>query len=241
MPIKESFQGDQKDERLVEIHQRLEVLEEQVKKINTLEEHLELLNFKEKVNKEESISKIKSSDTFNKAEFVKGFGNVVLDKVKQIIHREMEPFQNRFMELHNRISKLENQVALLEKQNKEHLMAIQSLQEKKNKQEETAKENPREGQPIIFQEIHVDKLFMDKYEQTNNMGQLGIKELSGHLTIGASYDKGVIPHELAEEWKEEINSLHDIKKGEFEHKSSEKSEENDNQISIKADIDDKNL
>ncbi len=58
MPIKESFQENQKDERLVEIHQRLETLEEQVKKINTfevytkrlvkVEEHLGLLHFKEK-------------------------------------------------------------------------------------------------------------------------------------------------------------------------------------------------
>ena len=244
MSIEESFQGNQKDERLVEIHQRLETLEEQVKKINTLEvytkrlvkveEHLELLHFKEKANKEESISKIKSSDTFNKAEFVKDFGNVVLDKVKQIIHKEMESFQNRFLELHNRISKLENQVALLEKQNREHLSAIQSLQQKKNKDEKTGKENLREGQPIIFQEIHIDKLFMDKYEQTNNMGQLGIKELSGHLTIGASYDKGVIPHELAEQWKEEMNHLNEIKKDELKPKLSKK---NDNESSSKADSD----
>jgi DNA repair exonuclease SbcCD ATPase subunit len=238
MPIKGFFQGDQKDERLVEIHQKLEALEEQMKKINTLEEHLESLNGKEKVNKEKSISKITSPDTFNKVEFVKGFGNIVLDKVKQIIHKERESFQNRFTELHNRISKLENQIALLQKQNKEHVITIQSLQQQKNKHEETGDENPHEGQPIIFQEIHVDKLFMDKYEQITNMGQLDVKELSGQVTIGASYDKGVIPSELAEEWKEQMSQLNQIKQDAFQSKLGKKI---DNEGSNKADSDDENL
>ena len=56
MPIKEFFQGNPKDEWLVEIHQRLEALERQVKKINTfevymkriikVEEHLGLLHLR---------------------------------------------------------------------------------------------------------------------------------------------------------------------------------------------------
>ena len=62
---------------------------------------------------------------------------------------------------------------------------------------------------------------MDKYEQTNNLGQLGIKELSGHLNIGATYDKGVIPNELVEEWKKEMNSLNQMKENELKNETDE--------------------
>ncbi len=219
MPIKKFFQGNQKD-----VQRRLEQLEHQIKKINTfevymkrfvkVEEQLGLLNFREKVNKKEATNRTKAYDEYDKAVFIKDVENQVLGKVKQLVQMEMEPIQNLLKEFHNRISKMENQIDALEKQNKEYLTEIQGLQQKKFLQEESAKEDPQQGQPIIFQEIHVEKLFMDKYEQTNNMGQLGIKELSGNLTIGASYEKGVIPNDLAEEWKEEMNQLNQIKKDE---------------------------
>jgi hypothetical protein len=130
---------------------------------------------------------------------------------------------------------------LLKKQYQEQLLTVQNLWAKKNKQDDVEKENHHEGQPIIFQEIHVDKLFMDKYEQTNNLGQVGINELSGHFTIGAAYDKGVIPHELVEEWKAGMNSLNQMKEHEFHHNTdadTPKREEHDEKISNRADLDD---
>lgn len=217
MPIKKFSQGNQKD-----LLQRIEQLEHQIKKINTfevymkrfvkIEEQLGLLNFREKVNKKETANRTKAYEGYDKAVFTKDVENQVLGKVKQMVQMEMEPIQNLLMEFHNRMSKMENQIAALEKQNKEYLIEIQRLQQKKILQEDTVKEDPQQGQPIIFQEIHVEKLFMDKYEQTNNMGQLGIKDLSGNLTIGASYEKGIIPNDLAEEWKEEMKKLNQIKK-----------------------------
>ena len=227
MPIKKFFQGNEKD-----VQQRLEQLEYQIKKINTfevymkrfvkVEEQLGLLNFREKVNKKEVPIRKKVSESFDKALFIKDVENQVLDKVKQMVQMEMEPFQNLLMEFGSRMSKMENQIAALEKQNKEYLTEIQGLQQKKILQEDTVKEDAQQGQPIIFQEIHVEKLFMDKYEQTNNMGQLGIKELSGNLTIGAAYEKGVIPNDLAEEWKEEMKNLNQIKKD--KHKQNPEAE-----------------
>lgn len=220
MPINNFFQGNQRDEQLMKIHQRLEALERQIKKINTLEvymsriikveERLGLLHLREKVNKEESKNKTQITYRDEK-EFIRDFENQVMDKVKHMIQSEMASIHNMLMEFDNRISKLEDQITSLEKQSSEKIRVIQDILQKKNIQEEAAKVNPQEGQPIIFQEIHVDKLFMDKYEQTNNLGQLGIKELSGHLNIGATYDKGVIPHELVEEWKKEMDSLHQMK------------------------------
>lgn len=41
--------------------------------------------------------------------------------------------------------------------------------------------------PIVFQEFSIERVFLDKYEQTNNLGQLGIRELNGKLHIGAVY------------------------------------------------------
>ncbi|WP_100330664.1 hypothetical protein [Bacillus xiapuensis] len=43
----------------------------------------------------------------------------------------------------------------------------------------------KSGQPIIYQEFNINTLYLDKYELTNNLGQLGIKELNGRLYIGA--------------------------------------------------------
>lgn len=220
MPINNFFQGNQRDVQLMKINQRLEALESQIKKINTLEvymsriikveERLGLLHLREKVNKEESKNKTQTTYR-DKGEFIRDFENQIIDKVKHMIQLEMASIHNMLMEFDHRISKLEDQITSLEKQSSEKIRVIQDILQKKNIQEEAAKINPQEGQPIIFQEIHVDKLFMDKYEQTNNLGQLGIKELSGHLNIGATYDKGIIPNELVEEWKKEMDSLHQMK------------------------------
>ena len=68
MSKNEFFQENPKDEWLVEIHQRLEVLERQVKQINAfelymkriikVEERLGLLNSRAKVGKEESRTEV---------------------------------------------------------------------------------------------------------------------------------------------------------------------------------------
>lgn len=219
MSIKGLFQGIQKDQQLKEMQEKIKALEKQVKKINTLEvymkrfmkveENLELLNLKEKISQKESTKQLKIMENFHKEEFRIQIENQILLKVQHLVTKELEPFQQMMKELYTRITNVEYRLLLLEGQYQD------LVKEEKNTTIEKGKEEySSEGQPIIFQEIHVDKLFMDKYEQTNNLGQLGIKELSGHLNIGATYDKGVIPHELLEEWKKEMNSLNQLKKEE---------------------------
>ncbi|MEK4030451.1 hypothetical protein MKZ02_18235 [Pseudobacillus sp. FSL P4-0506] len=67
-------------------------------------------------------------------------------------------------------------------------------------------------QPIVFQEFSIDRVFLDKYEQTNNLGQLGIRELNGKLHIGAVYpphfetEKNAEDSEQAKTTKEEDRS-----------------------------------
>lgn len=233
MPKKGLSQGIQKEENVEDIYKKVEVLEHQIKKINMLEEYI-----KRFIKVEERIGLVSLKERLNQGEFIKTsqmvdkeeWENQILSKVQEMIKTEMEPFQQMFVNFHNRIFGIENEVTSLKTQLKEQIIAIQSLLEKKIKQEDFVKENLHEGQPIIFQEIHVDKLFMDKYEQTNNLGQVGINQLSGHLTIGATYDKGVIPHELAEEWKAGLDSLQQIKENEIHHKT-------DHDISVNAEND----
>jgi hypothetical protein len=82
----------------------------------------------------------------------------------------------KVFELEKRISDLENVV----KKNKEELLReLTLLDPKKN----------LEAQPMIkIEHLTVDRIMIEKLEYANNFGQLGIKELSGKLNIGSSYE-----------------------------------------------------
>jgi len=41
--------------------------------------------------------------------------------------------------------------------------------------------------PVVVEKLCVDKICVDRLEFTNNLGALGIRELSGNLNIGANY------------------------------------------------------
>ena len=60
---------------------------------------------------------------------------------------------------------------------------------------------------IIIKTLYIDKFYLDKYEQNNNIGQIGIHSLSGALNIGATYGKDVIPSKVTEQVKEEIEKI----------------------------------
>ncbi|OZI12231.1 hypothetical protein CEW92_07060 [Bacillaceae bacterium SAS-127] len=97
-----------------------------------------------------------------------------------------------------------------------HTMSLVQTQlellEKEMKQLNTLlSSSPSEGS-IIYQEFNIDKLYLDKYELTNNLGQLGIKDLHGTLHIGASH--GNIPHSepMTDKQKEQLEKLKQDKK-----------------------------
>lgn len=213
MPNREFFQDNPNDELLMEIEQRLKALERQVKKIHELDTYLKRI-----IKVEERLFHLQE---IHKGDIIKDMERHVVTEVKQLMDQEIRPIQHMFKEFYNKTLQLEKQVASLEKKTTEDLVAIQDLLDKKIQSEAEKKIHPHEGQPIIFQEIHIDKFFMDKYEQTNNLGQLGIKELSGHLNIGATYDKGVIPNELVEEWKKEMHSLQQMKENSQEKETDD--------------------
>ncbi|WLR43361.1 hypothetical protein LC087_04030 [Bacillus carboniphilus] len=69
-------------------------------------------------------------------------------------------------------------------------------------------EELKQKQSVIVEQINVDKIIIEKYEQSNNFGQLGIKQLEGKLNIGAtySYDKDELKKsEKEEQPKEQAN------------------------------------
>ncbi|MGE7187282.1 hypothetical protein ACQKKK_25985 [Peribacillus sp. NPDC006672] len=122
-------------------------------------------------------------------------------------HRE----NTKINDLYKHIDQLQQKITFLEKNLEENNSEYHTHNHKENTKMNVTKETP-----VIFQEIKVDKVFIDKYEQTNNLGQLGIKQLSGHLNIGTTYEKGIIPHELIEDWKQEMEKARNMKKEELE-------------------------
>lgn len=234
MSIKNLFQVNQKNENFKEIQKKIADLENQVKRINTLEVQLQqfgkvekqlgLLNLKNNLGKDAVDSKkqhqISAHTNLNQNLFEKK----IRVEIKDMFREEMTIFHQKISDLYGRIDFLEQQITSLEKKIEEKDMGCHKCDNEENKND--AKANVSDGQPIIFQEIKVDKLFVDKYEQTNNLGQVGIKELSGHLNIGATYDKGVIPNDLVDEWKQEMSKI-----------SNEMNEDGESNISPDAELD----
>ena len=63
---------------------------------------------------------------------------------------------------------------------------------------------PSDEMPSIkIENINVDKIIIEKLDYANNFGQLGIKELSGKLNIGTSYE-GDISKEAAKIFKKKL-------------------------------------
>ena len=65
------------------------------------------------------------------------------------------------------------------------------------------------GSPTIIEYLNVEKIDVDRYEQSNNFGALGIKSLEGRLNIGANYGSPEqLPIELQKSIKKELEKNH---------------------------------
>jgi len=66
--------------------------------------------------------------------------------------------------------------------------------------------------PTYIEFLNVETIIIDRYEQSNNFGALGIKSLEGKLNIGANYgDKSDLPDEAKEKLKEKLNKAKEWK------------------------------
>jgi hypothetical protein len=102
--------------------------------------------------------------------------------------------------------KNDSEIHLIQKKLQDLEKQLYTLYEVENKEDKNTLQPP-----IIVEKIHIDRLHVDKFELSNNFGQLGIKELKGKLNIGANYGVGD-PFPLEEEEKEETKSNKPITK-----------------------------
>lgn len=137
-----------------------------------------------------------------------------LKKVAPILNR-IDLMDKQILELEGNISQVnESQTIILSRldQIEETLLSMQKQEQQQGNIGEQA---------VIIKEFHIDKFYLDKYEQNNNFGQLGIKQLSGALNIGATYGREVIPKEFTDQIKEDINEMKGIKKEFDSNKNNE--------------------
>lgn len=138
---------------------------------------------------------------------------IVLEKLdaQNNKHRgELQEESDSFSSLINmRVHALEHNYILVNEVQAGLLKRMDELVEKHNellKKWEETEDTGLQQNPIM-----IDKLYIDKYEQNNNFAQIGIRELSGALNIGATYGKDIIPKKITEEAKAEIEKMKSAK------------------------------
>jgi hypothetical protein len=93
--------------------------------------------------------------------------------------------RQRILELEKRITRLE----------------IELKENKKDFSPSDVSKKEEDVQPTVkIEHLQIDKIIIEKLDYVNNFGQLGIKELSGKLNIGTSYEG-----DLSKEVKEKLN------------------------------------
>lgn len=126
--------------------------------------------------------------------------------VEQSVKKQMAPYIERMTELDNRVSALERSMSLVTEVQVDMLKRTSALQEEIKGIQQKAALLGNAPPPI-----HIDKFFLDKYEQNNNIGQVGIKELGGTLNIGATYGSGAIPKDFTDQIQKDMEELKNAK------------------------------
>lgn len=94
-----------------------------------------------------------------------------------------------------KILELERKISALEDQLKRNILIDkETLKEILEKKDCPQSEAPP---TIKVEHLQVDKIIIEKLDYANNFGQLGIKDLSGKLNIGTSYE-GDFSKEISE-------------------------------------------
>jgi hypothetical protein len=221
MPIKRIFNKNAHHEDLNIVKQKIELIEKQLKKFNTLEVQMKrLVNLEKQIGPlsalKEQLIKEKSEKNHhipyrtysNEQPSFMEWEKKILAKIEHRIVSKLEPYYRIITDIEERLSHVEAALSGLEKRIQTYKSQLNELREETGHMKQQQKTQEKSiSQPVIFQEIKIDKMLLDKYELNNNIAQLGIKELSGSLNIGATYEKGIIPPELAEKWKENMEEL----------------------------------
>jgi hypothetical protein len=92
-------------------------------------------------------------------------------------------FFNHDKQTSQKLFEMEKKISDLEKELKRNINELLIKTETKEIEKE------KEPIPTInIEHLQVDKIIIEKLDYANNFGQLGIKELSGKLNIGTSYE-----------------------------------------------------
>ncbi|NHC43238.1 hypothetical protein G6549_25515 [Bacillus sp. MM2020_1] len=174
----------------------------QVQKVSELSQRIDSL--------EKMVKEIILSQHANRSAKDMGGGSY---RPKENRSNGQEQSDSRSSLINMRVDELEKKYEMVNEVQAGILTQIEELVAKHNhlqrkweeKESEAIQQNP------IMKTFYIDKFYLDKYEQTNNFGQIGIHELSGALNIGATYGKDVIPRKITQEVKEEIKKMKAVK------------------------------
>ncbi len=219
MPIKGLFnRNENNDEEIQKLTKRVQTLEQQVKKINSIDVHMNRLLKLESKWKKETISsqydynernripKRSDKETTKKREAYITVDEHFLTQLSKFILETLAPIQSKVNSLDERLAVMEGHFAIMEgiiEENRQQTIELKDELEKLKKNSIPKKDE----QSVVIREIKVDKILLDKYEQNNNFGSLGIKDLGGQLNIGATYGSSTLPTEIAEDLKADFESF----------------------------------
>lgn len=143
------------------------------------------------------------------------FDKKVFTVFQKAIQKEMEPIYRAVHEIAGRMKRMEERIADIEKH---YVTQSSDTQSSGDTDEKVGAGGPAANKPtVIYQEFNVERLFIDKFDQTTTLGSLGIRELSGHLTIGTTYESEAIPSESAKEMDEDYKNMKEVQ-GKFSEK-----------------------
>lgn len=205
---------------------RINTLEVHISRLLKLESRLgPVLLLKEQLQaakKSPPFGENESSDTFTRNEIT--LLNSEIEKLKRkVASLEKEKHQkssgnvqdrgnkesncsSQFDELQLKIQSLETNLILINRVQIDLLKQMESAREQWNRLQQRVTAFTEDGeQPVVQKEIYIDKLFLEKYEQNNNIAQVGIKELSGALNIGATYGTVPLPSKIKATSEQEEN------------------------------------
>lgn len=174
-------------------------LEKQIRRINAIEFHIQkLLDFEKKTQ----LSLYKNADLLLMID------EIIAEKLAFYSEKE-KMLQEQIVDLNRRIISMEEDNVKAQEVQANLMKRVEELTEKYDaliNEKEEAKTESVEREPN-FGCLYIDKLYLDKYEQNNNFANLGIKELSGALNIGATYGSVGVPEGIGKKEKEQMAKL----------------------------------
>ena len=114
-------------------------------------------------------------------------------------------FNRELKRLEKKINDLEATIQDLKKPSENHFSPAAPKGEGNHSPPATTK--AEENQPNIkIEHLRVEKIVINHMEYANNFGQLGIKDLSGKLNIGTSYE-GDLSKQIEEKMEEKLKQV----------------------------------